>query len=164
MLRLPHPALAPLLLGLLLLLPACTVVERGGGLPPALDGPALAIAGEQGARLFTGRMERACMLGQGEMKLESGALVCSGAIASLPNQSGHVGGVLQCGGGGALMLSFRNLGPDQGIGIGRVVAPDGKTEAEPLIFYYHPWDEEARRRLAQEKPTMLEIIARKKEG
>lgn len=126
----------------------------------SLDGPPLAIAGEQGDKACSGQMARSSMLGQGQAAFQFDGFVCADTIKSMPNESGHVAAILRCDNGGVLMLTFRPLGPDQGIGIGRSMASDGKIQGEPLIFYFHPWEEEARRRLAQEKPILMGIIGK----
>jgi hypothetical protein len=147
-----------------LLLPLQACAGKGSaGMPRTLEGPPLALAGEQGGKAASGQMERECMLGQGQMTLRLDGFVCAGIIKSPPNASGHVAAVLRCEGGGALMFTLRPLGPDQGLGIGRQLSADGKIYGEPLIFYFHPWDEEARRRLDREKPVILEIINKREQ-
>ena len=124
----------------------------------SLDGPPLAIAGEQGGKAFSGQLERTAMLGQGQAALRLDGFICVDVIKNAPNESGHVAAILRCDNAGLLMLTFRPLGPDQGIGIGRQLGQNGQAYGEPLIFYFHPWEEEARRRLGQEKPILMEII------
>lgn len=150
----------------LLFLQGCAAASENqpGGSPDlrSLEGPPLAIAGEQGKRNFAGQMEREAMIGEGKISLEGDGLVCAGEIITAPNQSGHLMGALHCGEELRLILTFRPLGPDQGIGLARFTGPSGKMlPGEPLIFYFHPWQEEARRRLEQEKPALLDIMQKK---
>lgn len=158
-----RPFLAALLTALVLSLQACAS-GRGSSALYSLEGPPLAIAGEQGAAEFTGQMERGCMLGQGQMELQSGELICAGVIKSAPNNAGHIAAMISCGEDNVLLLTFRALGPDQGIGLGRFFDKSGPKEEAHLIFYFHPWEEEARRRLEQEKDTLLGIISKKEKS
>lgn len=179
------------LLAAALLLSACASKSKSTFY--SLEGPPLAIAGEQDGRLFEGSMERTAMLGQGEMLFrqvndamglstgrakttpESAAaslkdaaentsetLLCHGSIKSIPNENGHYAGGLMCNDGNALMFIFRSLGPDQGVGLGSFIRPaeNNALVGGPLVFYFHPWQEEARRRLNQEKNAFLDIIRR----
>lgn len=155
-----HPAALVLLALSALPLQGCS----GSGsstAPYSLDGPPLTIAGEQGETRFKGSMERECMLGQGRMAFQSENLVCADTVKTAPNEAGHIAAVIRCEGGKVLALTFRTLGPDQGIGLGRFINREGPTGEAPLIFYFHPWEEEAGRRLDQEKNTLLDIISKK---
>lgn len=129
----------------------------------SLDGPPLAIAGDYGELEVTGHMERECMLGQGQIGLNIDGASCLDSIKSAPNESGHISAILRCDTGEVLMLSFRSLGPDQGIGIGRLMNAQGSVRGGPVIFYFHPWEEEARRRLEQEKDILMEIIKKREQ-
>lgn len=128
----------------------------------SLDGPPLAIAGEQGETVFTGQMERSCLTAQGEISFESSEMSCSGTLKGRFNQAGHIQAIIPCDNGEVLALSFRSLGPDQGLGLGRFFNQAATSRGKALIFYFHPWDEEAKRRLEQEKITLRDIIAKKK--
>lgn len=124
----------------------------------SLEGPPLAIAAEQGALAYSGQMERTAMLGQGQVAFSFNGFSCADLVKNMPNKSGHVAAILRCDNGELLMLTFRPLGPDQGIGMGRNMTGGGKIYGEPIIFYFHPWEDEARRRLTQEKPILMDII------
>lgn len=151
-----------LALAALILLPLQACASKGSPtILYSLDGPPLSIAADQGEKRLTGHMERECMLGQGQMAFRSEDLVCLDELETMPNQSGHIAAMLRCSNGELLMLSFRTLGPDQGLGLGRFLTEGGDVSGEPLIFYFHPWEDEAARRLEQEKQTLLDIIAKR---
>lgn len=155
-----HQLVFSLLALLMLALPGCAG-DGGSSVIYSLEGPPLAIAGEQGERAFSGNMERECMLGRGQLAFQAEELSCVGTIKSTPNEAGHIAAIIGCSGGKVLALTFRTLGPDQGIGLGRFFNNSGPTGEAALIFYFHPWEEEARRRLVQEKNTLLDIISKK---
>lgn len=113
----------------------------------ALEGPPLAVASDWHAAAG-GVMDRTCMAGLGSIILydNTSLPLCRGDMDSPPSSTGRVYATLTCRDGGSLVLAFRNLGPDQGLGVGRVFRPDG-SEEEQVTLFYHPWDEEARRRL-----------------
>lgn len=154
-----------LILLALLLLPILLLQACAGQSSPttlySLEGPPFAIAGENGPQRFSGHMERACLLGRGQMAFRFEDKVCAGEIRSNPNESGHIRAVIRCDDGQVLMFTFRSLGPDQGIGLGRFMTSEGETDGQPLIFYFHPWEEEAARRLDQEKIVLRDIISQK---
>lgn len=120
----------------------------------AVDGPRLALAGEYEGLSLTGSMDRTCMAGYGSMHLEavdSGAtFVCTAAIDTPPTQKGRVRGVLRCTDGRELLFSLRNIGPDQGVGVGRE-SPEGSL----LILFYHASADEAARRFPAVKADIL---------
>ena len=148
----------------MIVLPLQACAEKGAGsMHYSLDGPPLAIAAEQGGKTCSGHMERASMLGQGGVAFQFDGFVCADSIKNMPNESGHVAAILRCDNGELLMVTFRPLGPDQGIGIGRNMSTGGRAYGEPLIFYFHPWEDEARRRLEQEKNILMDIINKREQ-
>lgn len=153
----------PCLLALCICLNAC-----GGGHVPAVptvalavDGPPLAVVGEYGSMHLEGSMERAAMTGFGLLSLQGEEdgheFVCRAEIDSPPTEKGRIPGVLSCTGDKKLIVSLRNLGPDQGVGIAK--APVGKKEM--LIFFYHSSREEAVRRLPSVKKDIEEALAKR---
>ena len=133
---------------------ACAGKEpaRAPAVALAMDGPRLALVGEYEGLSLTGSMDRTCMAGYGSMQLEaSGAVfVCTAEIDSPPTQKGRVRGVLHCTGGRALLFSLRNIGPDQGVGVGRE-SPEGDL----LVLFYHASPDEAARRFPAVKADIL---------
>jgi len=121
----------------------------------AVDGPRLAVFGEYEGLSLTGSMDRTCMAGYGSMRLEAAkhtgvAFVCTADINSPPTQKGRVRGVLHCTDNRELLVSLRNIGPDQGVGVGRE-RPGGDL----LILFYHVSPEEAERRFPAVKSDIL---------
>ena len=119
----------------------------------ALEGPALFMRGEYDGRPVKGTLDRATMVGVGSIRFELGdepdILVCEGDLNTPPAENGRVRGVAKCENGQALLFTLRNLGPDQGVGIGRIADED-----KPVIIFFHASDEEAARRF----PAVLEDI------
>lgn len=159
--------IAPIMAALILL--SSCAVQQNMTTIYSLDGPELSIAGEQEEILFEGSMERLSMLGQGNVSFrrmdnpeDEPALICEGPIRATPNKQGHLSAGLICSNQDILMLTFRALGPDQGIGLGRFIRPSESNSVvgSALLFYFHPWQEEARRRLDQEKGALLGIISK----
>ena len=130
----------------------CFVCMTGcaGTTPPsvrlALDGPALILAGELNGRAYEGLMDRHAMAGVGALVLhEQGtSTVCRGSIDRPASQKGRLYLELTCSDGRSLPLILRNLGPDQGMGIGRLEGQSGR-----MTLFYHPCGSEAKRRLEQ---------------
>lgn len=130
----------------------CLVCVTGcaGSTPPsvrlALDGPELVLAGELGGRAYEGLMDRHAMAGVGALALhEQGTgIVCRGSIDMPASQKGRLYVELTCSDGRSLPLILRNLGPDQGMGIGRFEGQSGR-----MTLFYHPCASEAKRRLEQ---------------
>ncbi|MDR1488883.1 MAG: hypothetical protein LBS65_00120 [Desulfovibrio sp.] len=152
--------LTPAVLTLFLTLFACAAREAP---PPtvrqSLTGPSLHIAGEYAGLVISGEMDRSCMVGFGKISLRArdkeapGAeFACQGDIDSPPIDKGRVRGTLECDSGRRFAFSMRNLGPDQGIGIGRE-----KPEGDLLLFFYHSAQNEAERRFPEIKAEMDEI-------
>jgi hypothetical protein len=102
-------------------------------------------------------MDRTCMAGHGFMQLEAvdsgAAFACTAEIDSPPTQKGRVRGVLRCTDGRELFFSLRNLGPDQGVGVGRE-----NPEGDLLILFYHASPDEAARRFPAVKADILAAI------
>jgi hypothetical protein len=94
------------------------------------------------------------MVGSGSMHFEtvdSGApFVCTAKIDNPTTQKGRVRGMLRCTGERELLFSLRNIGPDQGVGVGRE-SPEGGL----LIFFYHASPDEAARRFPGIKADIL---------
>ena len=150
---LPPKTLPAIIVGLFAsLLASCA----GSGHPTiayALDGPALFIRGEYDNKPVKGTLDRSIMVGVGNIRFELGEspdiLVCEGTLNTPPSENGRVRGVAPCDNGQALLFTLRNLGPDQGIGIGRIEDKDS-----PVIVFFHASDEEAARRF----PEVLQDI------
>lgn len=112
----------------------------------AMDGPDLVLAGELEGRAYEGRMERHAMAGSGSLSLhEQGTgVVCQGGMDSPASRKGRLYAELVCTDGRNLYLVLRNLGPDQGMGVGRFEGQSGR-----MTLFYHPCAHEAGRRLEQ---------------
>ena len=125
----------------------------------AMDGPSLALFGEYAGMPVAGSMDRGCMAGRGSMRIEavdSGAnFVCIAALDHPPTHKGRVRGVLRCADGKELLFSLRNIGPDQGVGVGRE-----NPEGDLLILFYHASPDEAARRFPAVKADILAARAR----
>jgi len=124
----------------------------------AVDGPRLAVFGEYQGLPLTGSMDRAGMAGYGSMRLEAvtdsgAAFVCTADIDSPPTQKGRVRGILRCTGDRELLFTLRNIGPDQGVGIGRE-----SSGGDLLILFYHASPDEAARRFPAVKADILAAI------
>lgn len=157
--RLPGCAL----LFLTLFLSACGHAASPPSVKLALEGPPLFIravlepAGNAGAgnsgTQFGGYMERSCMAGVGHLTLSDlqSGFFCEGEMDSLPSEKGRLHAELLCSDGRSLNILLRNLGPDQGIGIGRL---DGDTGT--LELFYHPSEGEAMRRLTSFRAELTE--------
>ncbi len=134
----------PLLLAVVLSLAGC------GKTPPqpgfVLDGPLLFVAADYNGTPLEGTLERTGMVGLGEMLLASPDkyLDCRAEFNAEPTEKARIRGVLICTDKHTFSLTLRNLGPDQGVGLGLEPGKD-----EMLVLFYHPSPEEARRRLGQ---------------
>ncbi|MDL2272343.1 hypothetical protein LJC23_04850, partial [Desulfovibrio sp. OttesenSCG-928-I05] len=110
---------------------------------------------------FGGYMDRSCMAGVGHVSisdLQSG-FFCEGDMDSLPSEKARLHAELRCSDGRSLHLLLRNLGPDQGIGIGKLDGDSGTLE-----LFYHPSEGEAIRRLASFRADLMEARAHGTEG
>lgn len=185
-----RPALAALLwAAFFCLLPACTPAQPPRYTVFAMEGPPLAIVGgpldAAGEPSLTGRMDRACMVGDGEIAIDYPPqnLVCRGRLKDGPAENGRVRGIIPCTGQeGAvfLLLTLGQHGPDQGVGLARIArgeissakdlenpelvqVDDLVTSSEPpLLFFYHPWDQEAGRRFQEARENVLLGLDKKK--
>ena len=119
----------------------------------AMNGPPLSIAGDMGGHYFSGHMERSCMAGVGRMVLHNQTLnlLCKGETDNPASEKGRMYAYLSCTENKTMRVVYRNMGPDQGVGIGRV-----EENPQVLLFYYHPWDDEAKRRAYELKGKMLQ--------
>ena len=144
-----------------LILGACA--KNAPAPPPAValavDGPRLALAGEYAGMALTGSMDRTCMAGYGSIRLEAAGtgpdFVCEAQLDDPPTEKGRVRGVLRCTGDRQVLFSLRNIGPDQGVGVGRE-SPEGDL----LIIFYHASADEAARRFPEVKDDILTARSR----
>lgn len=144
---------------------ACSAAVSPPSVKLALEGPPLFIhavladdSGGTPEKDFGGYMDRSCMAGLGHItlsELQSG-FFCEGDMDSLPSPKGRLHAELRCSDGRTLQLLLRNLGPDQGIGIGRLDGEPGTLE-----LFYHPSEGEAARRLAAFRADLAEARAGK---
>lgn len=130
----------------------------------ALDGPPLAVAAQGEASSWHGSMDRGCMAGAGTVSLQNAAngVTCDGEMDHPATDKGRLYADLSCSNGDTMVLAFRNLGPDQGVGIARINPDAGNGER--LTLFYHPWAHEARRRLGQVRAEIAEAMEQKKEA
>ncbi len=139
------------LAGLCLTLAGCGGGAPSSGIRLALDGPELTLAGELGDRVYEGHMDRNCMAGVGNIALydPTSRTVCRGTMDAPASQKGRLYAELSCTDGRKLHVALRNLGPDQGLGVGRF---EGETRR--LTLFYHACATEARRRLQEVRREM----------
>ena len=146
-------ALPALVIGLFASLLASCAGSGHSTIAYALDGPALFMRGEYDNTPVKGTLDRSIMVGVGSIRFELGEspdiLVCEGTLNTPPSENGRVRGVAPCENGQVLLFTLRNLGPDQGVGIGRITDKDN-----PVIVFFHASDEEAARRF----PEVLQDI------
>ena len=125
----------------------------------AVDGPQLALAGEYAGMALRGNMDRTCMAGYGSIRLEAAGegpdFVCEAQLDDPPTEKGRVRGVLRCTGERQMLFSLRNIGPDQGVGVGRE-----NPEGDLMIVFYHASAEEAARRFPEVKADILTARSR----
>ena len=126
----------------------------------SLDGPPLPILGTLDNAPLRGVMDRSCLAGVGSVALNlpgktGGTIFCKGIMDQPGNEKGRLYVELACDDGSAVVLALRNLGPDQGMGIGR----HGAT-GDRITLFYHPSEDEALRRLAR----VREDLARAEEA
>lgn len=86
------------------------------------------------------------MAGFGSMLLQNreAGLSCRGAMDHPANDKGRLYIELECDNGDVIHVVMRNLGPDQGMGVGRI-----NETGDRITLFYHPSEDEARRRLKQ---------------
>ena len=87
------------------------------------------------------------------------AVACSGKMDAPADEKARLRIDLTCDNGETVSITMRNLGPDQGMGVGRINETD-----ERLYIFYHPSEEEAERRLVQIKAEIEQEAARVKES
>lgn len=125
----------------------------------AMDGPPLLIAVQSGARAMSGAMDRSCMAGVGDILLydRHANISCQGYMDRPANDKGRIYADLTCSDGDAVTFVMRNLGPDQGMGIGTF-----KDKGEQMVMFYHPCEDEAFRRLGQLRADIDAALEKKK--
>lgn len=126
----------------------------------ALDGPPLLVAARGDARVMSGAMDRSCMAGVGGILLydRQAGISCQGHMDRPANDKGRMYVDLACSNGEAVTFVMRNLGPDQGMGIGRFAGTD-----ESITMFYHPCEDEAVRRLDQLREDINVALEKKKQ-
>lgn len=126
----------------------------------ALEGPPLFIAVSGGGSRY-GAMDRGCLAGVGGIILQDPqrGVTCEGTMDAPASSKGRLYAELACSDGGTVVLGLRNTGPDQGVGVGRVMRADGERE-ERISLFYHPCEDEARRRLVRVEADMAEAERR----
>ncbi len=113
-----------------------------------MDGPPLFIAVDVAGKPMHGFLDRKAMAGAGRVLLydQQNAVTCTGEMDAPATDKGRLYVTLTCSDGREMALGLRNLGPDQGMGVGRL-----RDTGERLTLFYHPCEDEARRRLARVK-------------
>ncbi len=170
---------APLRLGL-----AAFAVMLGGCCPPpdmvslpmlAVEGPPLFVVGRLDGADYAGRMARSAMMGFGEISLErpesngeqENAVICRGKFTTPVTRQGRLHALLRCSDGRYLAVSLRNIGPDQGFGLGRMLTgadldKENFPPDEPIMpLFYHSSLEEAARRFVQVEKELNDAHAGK---
>jgi hypothetical protein len=134
----------------------------GSGAPSirlALDGPSLHVAAKSASHTLSGAMDRSCMAGVGGILLydKTAGVSCQGQMDRPADDRGRMYIDLTCSDGGTIIFVMRNLGPDQGMGIGRF-----EGSGESATMFYHPCEDEAVRRLDQLRDDINAALERKK--
>jgi hypothetical protein len=80
---------------------------------------------------------------------------CEASIDQPPTEKGRIRGVLYCSDNRTMLISLRNLGPDQGVGIGKE-----SQGGELMVLFYHAGLEEARRRFPAVKADIVAARSR----
>lgn len=130
----------------------------------ALDGPPLALIVRNDSATWKGAMERGCMAGVGHISLRkiNGYAVCTGDVDHPATDKGRLYADLACSDGTAMTFVYRNLGPDQGMGLARVSATGtDEGDGKQAVLFYHPSEEEAERRLARIREDIARAVALK---
>lgn len=147
----------PLVPALLALTLCSCAAPQSPGIRLALEGPPLAVAMRGETTAWSGFMDRGCMAGVGNITLHGAeGVTCTGDMDHPATDKGRLYADLACTDGGTLALVFRNLGPDQGMGLARrnPEAEDG----EPVTLFFHPSREEAERRLAEVRQEIADAL------
>jgi hypothetical protein len=79
-----------------------------------------------------------------------GAFVCRATMDHPPTEKGRIRGVLHCTGDRKMLVTLRNIGPDQGVGIGRE-----DEYGDLMILFYHASLDEAWRRFPAVKADIV---------
>lgn len=141
-------ALALFLVSFFLLASSCGGAYREPSVAYSFDGPPLYIRGVLEDTALVGRMDRYMMVGIGKISVESTdpalPFQCEATLDSPPTEKGRIRGLMNCDNNEIIYFTLRNLGPDQGVGVGTV-----HKKAKEMVIFYHPSDEEAIRRLPE---------------
>jgi hypothetical protein len=81
---------------------------------------------------------------------QDGAFVCRAKVDHPPTEKGRIRGVLHCTGERKMLVTLRNIGPDQGVGIGKE-----NENGDLMILFYHAALDEAWRRFPAVKADIL---------
>lgn len=152
------------LLPFALILAGCAP-SHGSSIRLALDGPPLAVVmrseGQTGHSGWSGLMDRGCMAGVGTIALRgTDGVTCRGEMDHPANEKGRLYADLACDNGKTIVVVFRNLGPDQGMGVARL-DPDDEAGEQATLFF-HPSREEAERRLGEVRAEVASALAAKR--
>ena len=140
---------------------ACVPAAHTPSVRLALDGPPLYVVAEGEASSLQGVMDRSCLAGTGRASLFDLHAVrgCEGEMDSPATDKARLYLDLVCSDGSTITLALKNLGPDQGMGIGRVITETGE-QGDQLTVFYHPCGDEAIRRLAALRNDVAEARTR----
>lgn len=134
---------------------------KSPGIALATEGPPLFISGEYAGMRLSGTMDRTVMVGYGVVSVAAEqpgtSFLCESTIDAPPTEKGRVRGLLECTGGRKLLFSLRNIGPDQGVGIGKET-----EDGELMTLFYHASREEAERRFPEVKADIVHARSGKK--
>ncbi|SBW09558.1 exported hypothetical protein [uncultured delta proteobacterium] len=126
----------------------------------ALDGPPLAIVMHGDSSSWEGLMDRGCMAGFGDITIRDlDGVTCQGHMDHPANDKGRLYADLSCANGDTMTLVFRNLGPDQGMGLGRM-NPEAE-DGEQTTLFYHPSQDEAWRRLGEVRQEIADMLEKR---
>lgn len=153
-----------LLLPFALILAGCAS-SQGSSIRLALDGPPLAVVmqseGQTEHSVWNGLMDRGCMAGAGTIALRgTDGVTCQGDMDHPANEKGRLYADLACDNGKTMVVVFRNLGPDQGMGVARL-DPDNE-DGEQATLFFHPSREEAERRLGEIRAEVASALEAKR--
>ena len=130
-----------------------------------LDGPPLALIVQSDSASWKGVMDRGCMAGFGHVTLQmvGDSTVCSGDIDHPATDKGRMYVDLLCSDGTTMNLIYRNLGPDQGMGLARIDKEKTNGEkSERAALFYHPSAEEAERCLVKIREDIANAVELKR--
>lgn len=153
----------PLVPALLALSLCACAAPSSPGIRLALEGPPLAVVMRGETTAWSGLMNRGCMAGVGSITLHNAeGVTCSGDMDHPATDKGRLYADLACSDGGTLALVFRNLGPDQGMGLARHNPENEK--GEQIALFFHPSREEAERRLAEVRREIADAVQAKRKN